>query len=235
MQRGAPWIPSKAIGWLPPPPPPPSSLPAPALLGEPACCCIQPGWSPASPQPCRCGSPPMADFCYPSSARGWTEVGSFLGVARTRDCVWVWEVSLGVWGGLADSPILASLRARQPGCPLRWAQQRGRAAAGTPPPWHLQVDWASQLWEPPQEPAAPWTRCPSQPASFPLPPRPSPVLTASLLPLSLLGCLHPSSPHRYKPLHSPPLPAPPHLLWFICVFLSLATTSSPQSNSAGSL
>lgn len=129
-------------------------------------------------------------------------------------------------GGLDDSPILASLRSRQPGPPrvgsaeglccsgdpatLTSAGGRGETAAGASPGGSSTLD------------PLPISAC-----SVPAPPE------------SLRSSVHPLHPSlcwgARKPLHSTPLPAPPHLLQFICVFLSLATTSSPLSNSAGSL
>lgn len=68
---------------------------------------------------------------------------------------------------------------------------------------------------------------------------PTSVCSVPAPPDSLASSVHPLYPSlcwgACKPLHSTPLPAPPHLLRFICVFLSLATTSFPLSNSAGSL
>lgn len=109
-------------------------------------------------------------------------------------------------GGLADSPILASLAspppqvgaAEGPGCSgdpatLTSAGGPGKSDAGASPGASSTLDLLLI------------SAC-SVPAT---PPKPSPVLTPSLLTLSLLGCLHPSSPRRYKPLHSTPLPSPP--------------------------
>lgn len=61
--------------------------------------------------------------------------------------------------------------------------------------------------------------CSAQPAPFPLLPRPSPDLTPSLLPLSLLGCLHPSVTSPVQTLHSSPRFSPPSLIYLCISFL----------------
>lgn len=132
---------------------------------------------------------PLAGCGYP--ARGWAEVGSVLGWLRPGVVgVCLREVS----PGLGWAP--------QRRAPLRWVQQRGRAAAGTPPPRPLQGAAGSipgRQRHP--DPLPTLSRSSPSPRSPPCAGVPAPLLT---------------SPVQTPALPSPPRPSPPPLI-YLCI------------------
>lgn len=150
--------------------------------------CTQPG-VPSLPRSCGCGSP------------RWLVVGTLPG-AEPR-----WAR---FWGGFdRGSWVSASGRCPQgwaglPSAvpPLRWAQQRGRAAAGTPPPRPLQGAAGSipgRQRHP--DPLPTLSRSSPSPRSPPCAGVPAPLLT---------------SPVQTPALPSPPRPSPPPLI-YLCI------------------